>query len=653
VTRAGVRLAGAAWLSDSTLVIAGRFERAGDRIEKASLVYERSTINLQVRWSTYPHTESNTPKSVAPWLIVARGNGSIRRGSAFELALSGAVRSWHLDVRTVAAALTDLKTLIRDQFAAVDADQRNFIVDFLALTATEAVSHDSADRLRVSRSLKLARDMLRERSPICELSPNRIEGLSVEAMLALDETSFYVEGWMCDIESAAVRLTAVSPEGARTEILSKLFRYDRPDAAEFFRAAIGAQASAKYGFICYFKITTPSLLPVGWVLEMETAAGTVMEAVAPPTITKYSQITADLLGDIVHDVGANQELHRLHISPALLALQSQLSGRVCVSDTRAFGRQVPNPDVSILVPLYGRIDLLEHQLAHFADDADLRTAELIYVLDSPELGKELLGMAERLFRLYRLPLRVVVLSESAGFSTANNIAASAARGRLLLFLNSDVLPQTPGWLSRMLEFHKSLERPGAVGPKLIYEDDSLQHAGLYFERSQESQVWTNEHYYKGLHSDLPAANVTRPVPAVTGACLLIDARLYASVGGMSGVYIQGDYEDSDLCLRLSQAGRENWYFPGSVLYHLEGQSYPTASRRLNTEYNRWLFNSLWHDAIEAASERYDSHGIAPDPNRLPSPDTTLEIRPLVASGQKSRQSKDRNGTSTRALRSPR
>jgi hypothetical protein len=135
--------------------------------------------------------------------------------------------------------------------------------------------------------------------------------------------------------------------------------------------------------------------------------------------------------------------------------------------------------------------------------------------------------------------------------------------------------------------------------------------------------------------------------------LLIDARLYASVGGMSGVYIQGDYEDSDLCLRLSQAGRENWYFAGSVLYHLEGQSYPTASRRLNTEYNRWLFNSLWHDAIEAASERYDSHGIAPDPNRLPSPDTTLEIRPLVASGQKSRQSKDRNGTSTRALRSPR
>jgi GT2 family glycosyltransferase len=649
-----VQLAGAAWLSDTTLLIAGSFERAGERIENASLIHERSTIKLRVRWSTYPHTESNKPRSVTPWLIVARGNGSIRRGSAFELVLSGAARSWHVDVHTVALGLTDLKTLIRNQFAAVDADQRNFIIDFLASTATDAVRDDFANRLRLSRSLKLARDMLRERSPICELSPNRIEGLSVEAMLALDETSFYVEGWMCDMESAAVRLTAVSPEGVRTEILSKLFRYDRPDAAEFFRATIGSQSSAEYGFISYFNITSPSLLPVGWVLEMETAAGTAMEAVAPATITSYSHITADLLGDIVHDVGANQELHRLHISPALFALQSQLNGRVRASDTRAFGRQVPNPDVSILVPLFGRIDLLEYQVAHFADDADLRSAELIYVLDSPELGKELLGMAERLFRLYRLPLRVVVLSESAGFSTANNIAASAARGRLLLFLNSDVLPQTPGWLSRMIEFHKSLERPGAVGPKLIYEDDSLQHAGLYFERSPESQIWTNEHYYKGLHSDLPAANVARPVPAVTGACLMIDAQLYASVGGMSGAYIQGDYEDSDLCLRLSQAGRENWYFPGSVLYHLEGQSYATASRRLNTEYNRWLFNSLWHDAIEAASERYDGYDPAPDPNRSPLPHTMLEITPVVADGtQKSRQSKYRNGSRTKALRSPR
>jgi O-antigen biosynthesis protein len=206
-------------------------------------------------------------------------------------------------------------------------------------------------------------------------------------------------------------------------------------------------------------------------------------------------------------------------------------------------------------------------------------------------------MAEGLFRLYRLPFKVIILSENAGFSIANNVAASHARGRLLLLLNSDVLPAEAGWLLKLTEFYHALERPGALGPKLIYEDNSLQHAGLYFERAAGSGVWMNEHYYKGLHSDLPAANVARAVPAVTGACLMIDAELYAEVGGLSGVYIQGDYEDSDLCLRLSEAGRENWYFPGVALYHLEGQSYPTPARQVNYEYNRWLFNEIWSGVI--------------------------------------------------------
>jgi GT2 family glycosyltransferase len=158
----------------------------------------------------------------------------------------------------------------------------------------------------------------------------------------------------------------------------------------------------------------------------------------------------------------------------------------------------------------------------------------------------------------------------------------------------------------MVAFYGSLERPGAVGPKLIYEDGSLQHAGLFFERPEESGIWTNEHYYKGLHGDLPAANLARRVPAVTGACLMIDSQVYADVGGMSGLYLQGDYEDSDLCLRLLAAGRENWYYPGAVLYHLEAQSYPTASRETNRQYNRSLFNDVWGVTIDKAGPKFAS-----------------------------------------------
>ena len=69
-------------------------------------------------------------------------------------------------------------------------------------------------------------------------------------------------------------------------------------------------------------------------------------------------------------------------------------------------------------------------------------------------------------------------------------------------------------------------------------------------------MWHDAHYFKGLHRTFPAANVARPVPAVSGACMMIDRALYEELGGLSGKYVRGDYEDSDLCLRLIENGRE-------------------------------------------------------------------------------------------------
>jgi GT2 family glycosyltransferase len=614
---AQVRLAGATWLSDHTLLMVGSGGLDVDRIRRVWLNRGDSTVDLDLRVSTYMASEATAPGSAVRWLIVARGSGQIRRESSFTLTFASDQRTWDIPAESVSAALSDLQAFIRRHFAPQEASQRTHIVDFLALSSKDAANDNWTERLRLSRSLHLVREMLRERLPICELDANRIEGLSLEAVMALDDVSFYLEGWMCDVESNALRLTAVSPEGIRTEVMNRLFRYRRPDAEQFFKAAIGDQPSARYGFISHFKVNAPSLLPSGWLVEMETAAGTVMEAKAPHSITDFKDITADLLGDLGHDVGSSAELVRNHISPALMTVQSVRNQRIRVEHLVEFGQQPINPVVSVIVPLYGRIDLLEHQVVSFADDPDLHNSELIYVLDSPELGIELLGMAERLFRLYRLPFRVAVLSENAGFSTANNIAASFARGAFLLLLNSDVLPRERGWLSTMVAFYNQLEHPGALGPKLVYEDESLQHAGLYFVRPEGSRVWTNEHYYKGFHRDLREANIARRVPAVTAACLLIDGQVFRSIGGLSGEYLQGDYEDSDLCLRLLEAGRDNWYLPDVELYHLEAQSYPSATRAMNRQYNRWLFNELWADAIERALMRPDLHIPQPHIDALP------------------------------------
>jgi GT2 family glycosyltransferase len=275
-----------------------------------------------------------------------------------------------------------------------------------------------------------------------------------------------------------------------------------------------------------------------------------------------------------------------------------------VEGVHDFGTVSGSPEVSIIVPLYRRIDFLEQQLAQFCHDPEIGRNELIYVLDSPELAEDLADFALQLFRLYQIPFRVAVLKQNAGFSGVNNVGSSLARGRLLLLLNSDVLPDQPGWVGKMTAFYDSTPRIGALGPKLLYEDDSLQHAGLYFFRPLGSSVWTNQHYFKGLHRLLPAANVTRKVPAVTAACLMISHRLYQEIGGLRGVYVQGDYEDSDLCLRLLEAGHENWYLPQVELYHLEGQSYPSAERRFASRYNEWLHTHLWNKQIEGVMARF-------------------------------------------------
>ncbi len=107
-----------------------------------------------------------------------------------------------------------------------------------------------------------------------------------------------------------------------------------------------------------------------------------------------------------------------------------------------------------------------------------------------------------------------------------------------------------------------------------------------------------------MHGRLPAANVARPVPAVTGACLMINSHLYHQLEGLQGIYVQGDYEDSDLCLRLIENGYENWYYPSVQLYHLEGQSYPEQLRQLSYQYNCWLHARLWDKQIESIMARY-------------------------------------------------
>jgi GT2 family glycosyltransferase len=261
--------------------------------------------------------------------------------------------------------------------------------------------------------------------------------------------------------------------------------------------------------------------------------------------------------------------------------------------------------VSIIVPLYGRHDLAEYQMAQFADDPEFQSVELIYVVDDPAIFDEFRSICSDLYGIYQVPFVLAFPGANLGFAGANNFGAEIARGQYLLLMNSDVMPKRPGWLGDLLRIYKSLRAPGLLGAKLLYEDGSVQHAGIGFRRHAAwGDLWINDHPLKG-QSPLGLSGV-REVDAVTAACALIEATLYRELGGFSEDYIVGDFEDSDLCLRASSAGRRNHIALDIELYHLERQSQNRvgdAIWRTNlTAYNCWLHNSRWADLIERTSQ---------------------------------------------------
>lgn len=578
----------AAWLSSDLLLLTATLPVEALVVTGAHLAPKSDHAAFDVRCMRCGADASGTSLAVMTMRFRSRPPARARWGRLVLSTNSGLVG---MEPPQLADAVTDLSTLLRESLARKSPDCRAELLAFLT-QASEARGD-----IGLSKSLHAAREVLRERLRVSAPAPDSGHGVWGDSLFAIDETLFYAQGWLWDGDAPVRRLTAISPEGCRVELLDRIFRHGRSDVSDFYAASFGTHAEERSGFICSFPTSIPSPLVSGWVLEMETGLDDEIEVGVPPVVWDPRRVREKIVTDLIHDPDPDGPLRLGHAYPSLMRLQERSRASVAIAEVTQHGRPPVHPSASIVVPLYGRIDFVVHQLAQFALDPEMRDSDLIYVLDSPELAGEFRTSAARTSRLYEVPFRTVILNQNGGYAVANNLGATLARARRLLLLNSDVLPDKPGWLSTMTAFYDTTPRIGALGCKLLYEDDSLQHAGMYFERFADGPQWYNGHYFKGLHRTLPAANAARCVPAVTGACMMLGTALFESAGGLSACYLQGDYEDSDLCLRLAAAGRENWYTPNVEMFHLEGQSYPSSQRRLFSDYNRWLHTRLWDAQI--------------------------------------------------------
>lgn len=310
------------------------------------------------------------------------------------------------------------------------------------------------------------------------------------------------------------------------------------------------------------------------------------------------------------------------LAPVIGDLQQKLMNLAKTDRVIELGPQHPDPHASIIVPLYRVLGFLRAQIGAFACDPWLvANCELIFVLDSPEQAEECEHLLRGLHILYGIPMRLVIMSRNGGYARACNAGAQHARAHLLAMLNSDVIPHMPGWVEGLASKMGGPQEVAAVGPKLLFEDGSIQHAGMYFAPN-ESGKWLNYHYHKGMPDQFRDANIERSVPGVTGACLMIHRDAFEEVGGFTEDYVIGDFEDSDLCLKIRKADFDIKYIPDVSLYHFERKSISTHvdyMRGVAAEYNGWLHASRWREMLE------DIHANGVSQNKSPTK-TSLKTR---------------------------
>ena len=263
-----------------------------------------------------------------------------------------------------------------------------------------------------------------------------------------------------------------------------------------------------------------------------------------------------------------------------------------------YGTAPATPKISIIIPLFGRYEMIENQLLDFAHDPSFGTSvELIYVNDDPKLENILRSHAGPMHDILKVPFQIVSAGDNRGFSAANNLGASKARGETLVFMNSDVFPTAIGCADALAKILDDRPDIGLISPRLLFPDGSIQHAGMEPCWRETFGVWTNRHPRMGFDKSLDPTQGTTNVPLVSGACVAIRSDDFKAAGGWSTDYFIGDFEDSDLCFKIRARGLSVAYTTDVELTHLERQSIPAMGedtfRQRITMINAALYNKRW------------------------------------------------------------
>ena len=278
--------------------------------------------------------------------------------------------------------------------------------------------------------------------------------------------------------------------------------------------------------------------------------------------------------------------------------------------------------VSILIPTCDHIDDLETCIESIYDRTTYPDFEVI-LIENNSKDPETFRTYERMRKEHPDNLKVIIW-EGKGFnySALNNFGEKYATGEYILLLNNDTEVITPKWLEEMVMYAQQ-ERVGCVGVKLLYPDDTIQHAGIGF-----GFLTLAGHMHKNFPAGHPGYMgrlvYAQDVYAVTAACLMVRKDVYEQVGGLDESFAVA-FNDVDFCVRVREAGYTNIFTPFAQLYHYESKSRgldesPEKRKRFVSEVER--FQKRWKAQLEAGDPCMN-----PNFDRMKE-DFTFDIQPL-------------------------
>lgn len=240
------------------------------------------------------------------------------------------------------------------------------------------------------------------------------------------------------------------------------------------------------------------------------------------------------------------------------------------------------PLVSVIIPSKDHQADLETCIRSFLDKGSYPNIEII-VVENNSTEPETFAYYERL-RQEQKNVRVVTWEREFNYSAINNFGVSFARGEYLLFANNDIELISPDLISEMLGY-AMLDDVGVVGARLLYQDDTIQHAGVVIGFGGVAG-----HTFIGLHkaenSYFHRAMCAQDYSAVTAACMMSKKSLFDQVGGFREELAVA-FNDIDYCLKIRRLGKRVVYNPYAVLYHYESKSRGLEDTREKVErFNR-------------------------------------------------------------------